>query len=216
MGVLIDLTGERFGRLTVTGRAGNDAQRKPIWHCVCDCGRKVVVRGMALRSGHTLSCGCYSRDVHTKHGGEGSRLYRVWCDMKARCLNKNHRFYSYYGGRGISICEEWLDFSNFQQWAYHTGYDPTSKKWECTLDRIDSNRGYFPDNCRWVSMAVQDSNKRNNRYFEFRGEVHSLREWAEILGVKYQTLYARLNVHGMSVEEAFGKSSASECRRVNL
>lgn len=206
MGVLIDLTGERFGRLTVTGRAGNDAQRKPTWRCVCDCGNIVTVRGAALKSGHTLSCGCYNRDIITKHGDEGTRLYAVWRGMKARCLNKNHKFYSDYGGRGITVCEELLDFSNFKDWAIQSGYDLNAPKWTCTLDRIDPDGGYSPDNCRWVSMEVQGSNKRNNRYFEFRGEVHSLKEWAKILGIKYQTLYARLTVHGMSVDEAFNKS----------
>ena len=211
MGVLTDLTGERFGRLTITGRAGSDAQRKPTWRCICDCGNIVVVRGAALKSGHTRSCGCYSHDIHTKHGEERTRLYAIWHSMKSRCFCKSHKFYSDYGGRGITVCEEWLSFANFRNWAYSTGYNPDAPKWECTLDRIDYNGGYSPENCRWVSMEVQGSNKRNNRYFEFQGEVHSLKEWAEILGIKYQTLYARLTVHGMSVDDAFTRG----CKKVS-
>lgn len=205
MGTLIDLTGERFGRLKVLGRAGSDLQNKPTWRCACDCGVEVVVRGSSLRSGHTESCGCYCREVHTKHGAEGTRLYAVWKNMRDRCSNENHKSYANYGSRGISVCKDWLDFSNFMEWAFRTGYDPNARKGKCTLDRIDCNEGYCPENCRWADAKTQGRNKRNNVLIEFRGEVHPLSEWAEILGVKYQTLYARLTRYNLSIEAAFTK-----------
>lgn len=205
MGTLIDLTGERFGRLRVLGRAGSDLQNKPTWRCVCDCGAEVVVRGLSLRSGHTESCGCYCREVHTKHGDEGSRLYVIWCDMKERCFLPSHKSFADYGGRGITVCEEWLDYATFMEWALENGYDPEAVKWTCTLDRIDHEKGYCPENCRWVDMKAQGRNKRNNVLIEFRGEIRPLSEWAEILGVKYQTLYARLTRYNLSVEAAFTK-----------
>lgn len=207
MGTLIDLTGERFGRLRVLSRAGSDLQNKPTWRCVCDCGAEVVVQGANLRKGHTVSCGFYCRDVHTKHGAEGTRLYAVWKNMRDRCFKERHKSYADYGGRGITVCEDWLDFSNFMEWAFQTGYDPDAPKGKCTLDRIDYNKGYHPENCRWVDAKTQGRNKRNNRLVEFRGEVRPLSEWAEIFGIKYQTLYARLTRYGLSVDAAFSGTS---------
>lgn len=205
MGRFIDLTNKKFGRLLVIERSRNDKQGKPMWRCRCDCGSEITVRGAALSQGHTVSCGCYCREIHTSHGGSESRLYHVWHSMKERCYSKTHNAYPDYGGRGITVCNEWLDFANFRKWAMDSGYDENAPQWACTLDRVDVNGGYCPQNCRWVDMAEQAKNKRNNRHIEYNGETHNLSEWASILGIGYQTLYARLTVHGMTVEEALSR-----------
>lgn len=190
MGRLIDLTGRRFTRLVVIERDRNDKQGKPMWKCRCDCGNEVVVRGAALAAGRTHSCGCYDVDVHTTHGGFGTKLYSVWRSMCARCNNPAHKAFPSYGGRGISVCSEWLDFAVFRKWAFDNGYDENASKWEKTLDRIENDKGYSPDNCRWVDMREQNRNKRNNRFVEINGKQCTIAEGAEILGMKYQTLYA--------------------------
>lgn len=167
MGALIDLTGERFGRLTVLRRVENDG-RGVRWECVCDCGNKKVAHSHELRYGKTRSCGCLlheSRVMNGKnqavHGGWKSRLYGVWAGMKKRCYYEKHPQYHNYGGRGINVCNDWLhDFGKFSEWAYSHGYDENAKKGGCTLDRVDSDGNYEPSNCRWVNQKTQISNKR--------------------------------------------------------
>jgi hypothetical protein len=121
MGNFIDLTNKRFGRSSVMRRAENSKDGKPMWKCNCECGNTVIVRGAALSSGHTVSCGCYSRDIHTTHGGEGTRLYHVWRGMKVRCNNPSHSTYVDYGGRGIGICDEWIKFEKFSYSPHKRG-----------------------------------------------------------------------------------------------
>lgn len=126
-----------------------------------------------------------------KHGGFGTRLYNIWDSMRQRCNNPNDTAYHNYGGRGIRICEEWDDFSVFREWAYATGYDDNAPQGVCTLDRTDVDGMYSPDNCEWKSMRYQSNNKRNTVFVEYEGVRKSLSEWADELGVKYQTLWRR-------------------------
>lgn len=155
---LIDLTGESFGCLTVTGRAEN-AGREPRWACACSCGRATIVHGNHLRRGVTTSCGCRARQVnrarHLKHGGKGTAEYRTWQAMKRRCLNPNSQDYKNYGGRGIAVCPEWRD--DFAVFLAHVGPRPGSGY---TIDRLDVNGNYEPGNVRWATAAEQRRNQR--------------------------------------------------------
>lgn len=166
----IDHTGERFGRLTVLSRDDDyiapNGKHHVQWRCKCDCGNETTVDVCQLVEGKTKSCGCLKDEVLSSgnkvHGGRYDRLYHVYANMKNRCYNENADDYKYYGGRGIRICDEWLnDYLSFKKWAYDSGYDDTAVKGECTIDRIDVNGNYEPSNCRWVSMDVQSKNRRN-------------------------------------------------------
>ena len=170
------LIGEKFGRLTVLEYSHANTHREPFWVCRCDCGTIKTVIGASLKNGHTQSCGCFRREEAikraTKHGMNYTRIHIVWTAMKERCENPNHKHYKHYGGRGITVCDEWRkDFVAFKDWAYANGYDENAPKGQCTLDRIDVNKNYSPDNCRWVSMAEQAKNKRKKSNLK-NGEMH--------------------------------------------
>lgn len=166
----IDHTGEVFGRLTVLSRADDyiapNGKHHVMWNCQCSCGNTTVVDACGLTSGKTKSCGCLKKECeglsNLKHGGRNDRLYKVYYNMRNRCLNQNAADYKYYGERGITICDEWLNsYSAFRDWAYKNGYDAKAPKGVCTIDRIDVDGNYEPSNCRWVSMTIQTANRRN-------------------------------------------------------
>lgn len=181
-----DLTGKKFGRLTVIGfnRIQKGSYR---WACECECGNVVSVPYSRLMRGETKSCGCILRELKTKHGKSNTRLYTAWENMKTRCYNPNDDFYADYGGRGIKVCDEWLDdFTSFYKWSMENGY-----KSHLTIDRIDNNGDYSPDNCRWVDLKTQGRNKRNNVQVTINGETKTLSEWAESEGINQKTLFTR-------------------------
>ena len=159
-----DLTGKRFGRLTVIGRA-EKGKFGSAWLCKCDCGKEKVVSRSHLTSGETRSCGCLQREHQETgsitHGGTHEKLYGVWSAMKRRCLNKNCSEYKYYGGRGIAVCEEWLhDYAVFREWSLASGYVENEGRNVLTLDRTDNDGPYAPWNCRWVDMKTQVHNRK--------------------------------------------------------
>lgn len=211
-----DLTGKRFGRLTVLERTDNhikkNGDKETAFLCCCDCGNVRKVLAYNLKSGHTLSCGCLGLEhrtkTRTKHGETGTRLYRIWHHMKERCNdNKNARFFD-YGGRGIKICEEWqISYEAFREWAVSNGYADT-----LTLDRINNDKGYSPGNCRWVTPKEQANNTRKNRLISYKNITHTLAEWADIVKIKPVTIAYRLN-SGWTIEDALFKPLRGEKNR---
>lgn len=205
---LADLTGQKFGRLTVLERSENSKTGKAKWLCKCDCGNEVSVMSTSLISGRTKSCGCFHRETSAKnnyrHGLRNKRLYGVWQGMIARCYNKNNSVYENYGGRGISVCKEWRnDFQSFYDWSMANGYDENAERGKYTLDRINTRGNYEPDNCRWITIAKQQLNKRTNVLIEFCGKKQTLKEWSDELGISYATLHHRLFRENWGVEKAF-------------
>lgn len=215
-----DLTGQRFGRLVVIKRAANK-KRAVCWECLCDCGKTHIVRSTELCSGKTKSCGCLNKENtiqrNTKHGGKtranADRLYYVWQKMRLRCCDEKDKSYKNYGGRGISVCDEWRnDYAAFKAWALANGYNENAKRGQCTLDRIDVNGNYCPENCRWVSMAEQQQNKRNNRLITYNGETRTMAEWARFIGISAGTLHNRLKKWG--VEKALSTPANTRKKEV--
>lgn len=201
-----NLVGMKFGRLTVMDRESPKSKKaKGLWVCKCECGNVIKVNTSDLKSGNTTSCGCKRketlRQLRTKHGESNTRLYNVWSDMKKRCYNTKNVDYKNYGGRGITVCDEWMDFQNFYEWAIANGYDETAPRGQCTIDRIDVDGCYEPENCRWVDRYIQMNNKRNNRILTYNGESHTLAEWCEIVNIPYSCLKSRLNKLHWSVEK---------------
>ncbi len=199
----IDLTGQRFGRLVVVRYAGRSRGKKNLWLCKCDCGNEKVVAVDKLHSGNTKSCGCLQREVHRKcrttHGKSDTKLYLVWREMITRTENQNAERYGIYGGRGISICGEWHNnFQLFYDWAIQNGY-----KEGLTIDRIDVNGNYEPDNCRWITPYEQSRNLRKNVRITYSGKTMILKDWAKEIGIDYHTLWQRIRKSGWTVEEAF-------------
>lgn len=195
----IDITGERFGKLTVLGKSKMQDGNGLLWDCLCDCGNKKTVRGFNLRKGKTKSCGCIRKEKPNgeKHGMSNSRLYSVWSNMKTRCCNKNNRAYPRYGGRGIKVCDEWNNPESFIEWALDNGYSD-----KLTLDRIDNDGNYCPNNCRWVSMKDQENNTSRNVLIEFNGELKTFSQWCENFNLPYNTVHKRVFVLKWDFEKA--------------
>jgi hypothetical protein len=196
----MDLSGERFGKLLVIGKDTSEqiGKRKRVkWVCLCDCGRYTSVSTDNLKYGNTTSCGCLKLTCSVTHGLTGTPTYKVWDHIIQRCNNPNNKKYKDYGGRGITVCEEWLDFNNFVK---DMGIKPDGLE----IDRVDNSRGYYKDNCRWTTHIENNRNRRNNRTILFNGKVKCISEWAKELGLNVDTIRRRLD-RGKSVEEAFSK-----------
>lgn len=199
-----EFKGQRFGRLVVIERDCLREIRKEHdsnWICKCDCGEMTVVSRGNLLSGDIKSCGClrkeYMKNKKTTHGMTNTRLYQIWFGIKKRCNNKNSVNYDIYGGRGIAICSEWQEFEPFYEWAMANGYSD-----DLTIDRIDVNGNYEPDNCRWATMKEQANNTRRNHYLTFNGKTQTISQWATEVDLPYSVLKGRINKYNWSVEDA--------------
>lgn len=186
----MNIKGKVFGFLTVIKRKGfvvyESGKRVPVWECVCECGNMKKIRQPALTAGRTISCGCYSKIASITHGMSGTSIYKRWGEIRQRCLNINSKAYIHYGGRGIKVCNEW---NNFETFYADMGDPPTP---EHSIDRIDNDGDYSPDNCRWATNAEQNRNQSTTRLISFRGKTLCLSEWARIVGVARSTLRDRL------------------------
>lgn len=201
---ILDLTGQRFGRLTVIERTGTATDGQKTYLCKCDCGNEKVITSGNLRSGHTTSCGCASSKITSQrnrdnavHGGCGTRLYGIWIDMRSRCNYEKSINWHLYGGRGIKVCEEWQnDFSVFREWALENGYADGLQ-----LDRIDNDGNYEPSNCKWSTRSEQGNNRRTCKYITIGNETKTISEWCDITGVDRMTAYSRIR-RGWNAERA--------------
>ena len=208
-----EMSGLRFGQLTVI-EYSETRNGQAYWLCKCDCGNKIVARANHLRTGNIKSCGCLRGKVNanrSKHGLSYSRIYNTYYGMVKRCNLPSNASFSRYGGRGIKICDEWLDksngFNNFLEWALSHGYSET-----LTLDRIDVNGNYSPENCRWVTPKVQANNRSSNVIIEYNSESHTMSEWAEITGISQQAIASRLR-KGWSVQRTLTQEMRKQKRR---
>lgn len=194
-----NLSDLRFGRLTVVGRAANDGSGRAVWACVCDCGGQVDVKSSNLVSTSTRSCGCLGRETRAENGVKSGRAqahpfsksamtpeYRTWEAMNARCHNKEAKGYTNYGGRGIVMCQSWR--VSFQQFAVDMGPRPAGH----SIERIDNNGPYAPDNCRWATRTEQANNRRNTVRITANGATRTLADWSRITGLAWHTIYNRL------------------------
>lgn len=193
-----DLSGRVFGRLTVICRAGSDKRRHALWLCRCECGEERVVSSTALISGGTLSCGCYVRDINKErmatHGKSKTRLFNIWMGMKQRCYNPKVKPYKYYGEKGVVICNSWLDdYQNFYDWSMANGYADN-----LTIDRIDVNGNYTPENCRWIPLEQQSKNRTCTILYNGFDQ----NEWAHKLGVSPSMLVQYKNRNNCDLEKA--------------
>ena len=207
----IDLTGMKFGRLTVLCRTEN--RRK--CRCLCDCGNETDVYISHLRDGHTQSCGCLHKELLTSrletHRLSKTRLYKTWSNMKTRCNNENNNEYAYYGGRGIKVCPEWEhDFGSFAIWALSSGYRD-----DLTIDRIDCNGNYSPENCRWATRKEQGNNTRRNHYLSFNGQIKTISEWSDEVGLSSRLIQDRIVKLGWSVDRALTTPKRKQRRLIN-
>lgn len=182
---------EKYNSLEVIKVSGRDKGKRKRVLCKCDCGVIKEYDYYKVKTGHTKSCGClknsFIAEARTIHGGRYSQLYKKWCGIKRRCYNSNEKSYKSYGGKGIEICNEWLnDFASFENWAYNNGYSEG-----LTIERIDVNKGYYPDNCTWIPMERQARNKTNTVYMSYKGRLLPIAEIAEIENIPYKTLSSR-------------------------
>jgi hypothetical protein len=203
MSKFVDLTGQRFGRLTVLFRDDfikKDGKKETAFICKCDCGKTIKILAYNLKSGHTQSCGCKSLENRIKaritHHHTGTRLYRIWRNMRTRCENPNDYHFKFYGERGIAVCNEWQTFEPFYEWAMTNGYCDN-----LTIDRINNDGNYEPNNCRWVTQREQSNNTRKKRLLTYNGVTLSMADWAYIFDIRPISLAYRLN-HGWSIDKA--------------
>ena len=203
-----DLTDSVFGRLTVVSFS-RITKGKTFWNCLCSCGTEKEVRADSMKDGSILSCGCLHSEAAKKRGAESrthghfrngkmTPTYRTWALVKRRCKNPNAREYKFYGGRGIRVCERWEKFERFLE---DMGEKPDSGS---SIERLDSNGNYSPENCRWLPRKLQARNRRSSRIIEFRGEKKCVAEWAERTGISQDNVLERLNA-GWTVEDALLK-----------
>ena len=200
---LVNLEGKIFGRLMVIKRAEKNLNNKVYWGCVCECGEYVDVIAQQLTSGKTQSCGCLNQEVITRHGNSYHPLYQTYMGMLKRCHHNDSRHYKNYGGKGVHVCARWRE--SFDDFLYDMGPKPSA---DCTIDRINNDRGYEPDNCRWADKTTQSRNRGFTKNIAYRGRDYSANEFAEFSGLHYVTVLRMLK-EGASAEDMLARKEKS-------
>lgn len=191
MGKANELTGMVFGKWSVLHRVENNYKNCTRWLCVCECGKEKIVYGFHLTSGKSKSCGCANfknlNYSNLRHGMTGTKIHQAWTHMRARCNNADDKNYKNYGGRGITVCVEWDSFESFYDWSMANGF-----RNDLSIDRIDNNGIYEPNNCRWTTNKVQQNNTRFNRLISINGTTKTFTQWTELIGINKATLEYRI------------------------
>ena len=194
--------GDKFNRLTAVKFDHRDKYGYQHWLFKCSCGKEKAIKASDVKSGHTKSCGCLQRErivaKSITHGMSNTREYDIWVSMKQRCLDKNSYAYKSYGGRGITICKNWIKFENFFE-------DMGKKPVGTSIDRIDNSKGYSPENCRWATRTQQNNNTRSNHLLTYKSKTMTMAQWARETGINYGTLICRINKYNWSIKRALNK-----------
>lgn len=195
----LDIKNRKFGRLLVLKEVGINKNLRPTWKCLCDCGNIKITTVNKLTTGNTQSCGCLHKELLLKrittHGKSNTLTYRIWQDIKDRCLNPKHHSFINYGARGIKVCKDWEKFENFLK-------DMGEKPKGLSIDRIDNNKGYSKKNCHWATRYEQSRNKRNNKFITFNGKTQCISDWAKELNISQVTLWSRIHKYNFSIKRA--------------
>ncbi len=199
----IDITGQKFGRLTAV-RFIEVRKNSYFWLFKCDCGKDVMTQKGNVVSGLSKSCGCWKIQRLTKHGMTKTRFYNIWGHILSRCHNSNVERFKNYGGRGIKVCKRWLTFINFKDDMYESYREHLTKfgKKNTTIDRIDTNGNYCESNCRWATYKEQNNNKRNNRLLTHNGKTQCVLDWAKELKISPSILYKRITQRKWTIKQA--------------
>lgn len=201
------IPGTKFSRLTVINMLPKNNNRESHYFCICECGAERNILGSSLKNGNTKSCGCYQKDqvrkAATRHGMSHTKIHHLWKGMMSRCYSPANFAFEHYGQRGITVCEKWHTFENFFE---DMGERPPGR----SLDRIDNNGPYSPENCRWATRAEQARNKRSNRVLGWRGEEKVLSDWAKCLGISGRVIAHRLDILGWDIERTLSKPARSK------
>lgn len=212
-----DITSQRFGRLVAVELFGRVKHQRVAWKCQCDCGAIAIITANRLVQGLTKSCGCLQKELTRKrfqtHGHSVNRVisptYRTWSALKERCLNPKNKFFKEYGGRGIAVCDSWMN--SFESFLRDMGPKPTKRH---SIDRIDNDKGYSPENCRWATPTQQARNTRRTVKLTLNGVTHTLADWCEILQIPRSTISGRRK-RGWSDEDVLTRPLKPDRRRVN-
>jgi len=218
MGKFIDLTGQKFGKLTINS-IYYSTKHGIQWLCQCECGKNTIVQSTRLRNGQTKSCGCYQRECVIKmnftHGLSRDNFYKIWNSIKGRCLNKKDKGYKNYGKRKILICDRWLKFENFRDDMYKSYKEHIKKFGEknTSIDRNNNNGNYCPENCSWKNYEEQGNNKRNNHFLTFNGQTMTISRWAKKLNLNPALIYHRINTYKWSDKRALSQPTSNNIRK---
>lgn len=209
-----DISKQTFNKLTAVNFEYRDDKMRHYWRFRCECGRELIIRKGSVTSGNTKMCKeCANIQLSknkTTHGMSKTRIYKEWAGMIQRCTNPKNTSYERYGAKGVTVCDEWLDdFMNFYNWAMANGYRD-----DLTIDRIDNEKGYSPDNCRWATEKEQAYNKKSNRNLTYKGKTMTMAEWAKVIGISSSSLFGRMK-RGWSVEKALSTPPIKEKRNNN-